>query len=138
MMKSRIYKEASFDASHRLPHYQGKCAQLHGHRWRVEVWVEGEIDMTTKILVDYNLIRSVVERFDHQVILDKDDPMTACLLQFQPVITTPGDPTSELLAQLIGEQIRDECVKNGSNARVAKVRVWEAPNCYAEYQPEGK
>ncbi len=92
--------------------------------------------MTTKILVDYNLITSVVERFDHQVILDKDDPMTFCLLQFQPVVTTPGDPTSELLAQLISEQIRDICVKNGSNARIAKIRVWESPSCYAEYQPE--
>ena len=64
--------------------------------------------------------------------------MTASLLQFQPVITTPGDPTSELLAQLICAQIRDECIKNGSDARVAKVRVWESPNCYAEFEPDGK
>ncbi len=44
LVATRIYKEVSFDASHRLLHYEGKCRNLHGHRWRVEVWLAGEID----------------------------------------------------------------------------------------------
>ena len=41
-MKVGIYKEVHLDTSHRLLHYKGKCANLHGHRWKVEVWIEGE------------------------------------------------------------------------------------------------
>jgi 6-pyruvoyltetrahydropterin/6-carboxytetrahydropterin synthase len=132
MMKTRIYKEVFFDATHRLLHYQGKCFNLHGHRWKVEVWIEGGIDETTKILVDYNVIKEVIERFDHQVVLNEQDPMVPCLQQFQQVITTPGDPTSELLAGLMRDLINRECEKTGSDARVTQLRVWESATCYAE------
>ncbi|NTU99814.1 MAG: 6-carboxytetrahydropterin synthase [Methanoregulaceae archaeon] len=131
-MTSRIYKRAHFDASHRLLHYQGKCANLHGHRWLVEVWIEGTVDSITGILVDYNKIREVVDRFDHQIILNKDDPMVTCISQFQEVITTRGDPTSELLAVIIRDQINDLCRESGVDARVKRIRVWESDTCYAE------
>jgi hypothetical protein len=37
--ETTIYKEVFFDASHRLLHYEGKCRNLHGHRWRrIRVW----------------------------------------------------------------------------------------------------
>ncbi|MDD1663639.1 MAG: 6-carboxytetrahydropterin synthase, partial [Methanomicrobiales archaeon] len=74
-MATRIYKEVSFDASHRLLHYEGKCRNLHGHRWKVEVWLAGEIDERPGILVDFNVVRDVIERFGHQVILNREDPM---------------------------------------------------------------
>jgi 6-pyruvoyltetrahydropterin/6-carboxytetrahydropterin synthase len=131
-MKTRIYKEAFFEASHRLIHYQGKCFRLHGHQWRVEVWMEGQVDEQTQILVDYNCIKTVVNRFDHQVILNRDDPMAECLSRYQDVVTTPGDPTSELLAQLIAQMINDECAEQGEDASVTKIRVWESTSCYAE------
>ena len=131
-MNSRIYKNAYFDASHRLLHYQGKCALLHGHRWKVEVWMEGRVDQVTGILADYNMIRETVESYDHQVILNEIDPMVACLMQFQPVITTPGDPTSELLAALLIKKIDLACKSAGLDATVVKIRVWESPTCFAE------
>ena len=131
-MNSRIYKNAYFDASHRLLHYQGKCACLHGHRWKVEVWVDGQVDPVTGILADYNMIRETIETYDHQVILNENDPMVACLTKFQPVITTPGDPTSELLAALIRARIDQACKSAGLDAPVVKIRVWESPTCFAE------
>lgn len=131
-MNSRIYKEAHFDASHRLLHYCGKCANLHGHRWKVEVWIEGTVDDTSMILMDYNAIKIIVDHFDHQIILNHDDPMVECVSQFQEVITTPGDPTSELLAMLIRDMIQGYCQEQGTQAVVSRVRVWESPTCYAE------
>ncbi|NYT04840.1 MAG: 6-carboxytetrahydropterin synthase [Methanomicrobiales archaeon] len=135
-MTTRIYKEAYFEASHRLLHYKGKCFRLHGHQWRVEVWMDGPVDAASCILVDYNLIKEVVHRYDHQVILNRDDPMVACLAQFQEVITTEGDPTSENLARLFADQIKRACTEQGIPARVAKIRVWESTSCYAEYSHE--
>lgn len=131
-MKTRIYKETFFEASHRLLHYEGKCSRLHGHPWRAEVWIDGEPDEITSILVDYNCIKKVVERFDHQVILNEADPMVSALTPFQEVITTRGDPSSELLSSLIGGLINEECSRYGLNAQVVRVRVWESVSCYAE------
>jgi len=131
-MITRIYKEVFFEATHRLIHYRGKCFRLHGHQWRVEVWIEGTADERTGIVLDYNCIKEVVGRFDHQVILNADDPMAASIETFHPVVTTPGDPTSELIAALIADMINAEAVRQGLDARVAKIRVWESTSCYAE------
>jgi 6-pyruvoyltetrahydropterin/6-carboxytetrahydropterin synthase len=131
-MNVAIYKEVQFDASHRLLHYKGKCANLHGHRWKVEVWIEGEPDATTGILVDYNVIREIVEKFDHQILLNAADPMAACIEKFQHVITTKGDPTSELLADLIRKDLARYCRSHKIAAKVTRIRVWESPSCFAE------
>jgi 6-pyruvoyltetrahydropterin/6-carboxytetrahydropterin synthase len=82
--------------------------------------------------VDYNLIRETIEQYDHQVILNEQDPMVRCLEQFQTVIRTPGDPTSELLADIIRVRINTECKTAGLDAVVVKIRVWESPTCFAE------
>ncbi len=131
-MTVAIYKEVQIDASHRLLHYKGKCANLHGHRWKVEVWIEGEPDATTGILLDYNIIKQAIGKYDHQIILNRDDPMAACIEKFQHVLTTPGDPTSELLARIFKEDLDGICHAQDIEAHVIKIRVWESPNCYAE------
>ncbi|MDI6866871.1 6-carboxytetrahydropterin synthase [Methanoculleus sp.] len=131
-MRARIYKEVFFEATHRLIHYRGKCFRLHGHQWRVEIWVEGTADERTGIVLDYNCIKEVVGRFDHQVILNKDDPMATCIEAFHPVVTTSGDPTSETLATVIADMINADAALQGSDARVVKIRVWESTSCYAE------
>ncbi len=131
-MRTRIYKEVFFEATHRLIHYRGKCFRLHGHQWRVQVWIEGTADERTGIVLDYNCIKEVVGQFDHQVILNAEDPMVASIEAFHPVVTTPGDPTSELIAALIADMIDAEAERQGLDARVAKIRVWESTSCYAE------
>ena len=131
-MRTRIYKEVFFEATHRLIHYRGKCFRLHGHQWRVQVWIEGTADERTGIVLDYNCIKEVVGQFDHQVILNAEDPMVASIEAFHPVVTTPGDPTSELIAALIAGMIDAEAKRQRLDARVAKIRVWESTSCYAE------
>ena len=131
-MKVGIYKEVQIDTSHRLLHYEGKCANLHGHRWKVEIWIEGEPDPATQILIDYSTIKKIVDKYDHQIILNHDDPMVSRIEEFHSVITTPGDPTSELMASLIRDDIHAFCRDQGIKATVPKIRVWESPTAYAE------
>ncbi len=66
------------------------------------------------------------------MILNADDPMAASIEAFHPVVTTPGDPTSELIAAQIADMINAEAARQGLDARVAKIRVWESTSCYAE------
>jgi 6-pyruvoyltetrahydropterin/6-carboxytetrahydropterin synthase len=137
-MKTRIYKEVQIDASHRLMHYNGKCANLHGHRWKIEVWVDGEPDTKTQIVIDYTTIKEVIGRYDHQIILNEADPMVPCIGKFQHVLTTPGDPTSELMAHLIRDDLNGFCKNHMIDASVKKIRVWESPNAFAELSDEDR
>jgi 6-pyruvoyltetrahydropterin/6-carboxytetrahydropterin synthase len=131
-MKVGIYKEVHIDTSHRLLHYIGKCANLHGHRWKIEVWIEGEPDPATQILIDYSLIKQVIEKYDHQIILNCDDPMVPRIQEFHAVITTPGDPTSELMAAIIRDDLYKVCRDLGITVTIPKIRVWESPTACAE------
>jgi 6-pyruvoyltetrahydropterin/6-carboxytetrahydropterin synthase len=131
-MKVGIYKEVQIDTSHRLLYYKGKCANLHGHRWKVEVWMQGEPDPGTQILIDYSLIKQVIDKYDHQIILNRDDPMVPRIEEFHQVISTPGDPTSELIAAIIRDDLHAICQKLGIKATVSKIRVWESPTSCAE------
>ena len=47
--------ESSFDAAHFLTNYDGKCSNIHGHRWRVVLEITGNPD--NGMVVDFNLIK---------------------------------------------------------------------------------
>lgn len=64
-MRYTLTKEFRFEASHRLPHHDGKCARLHGHSWRMVVAVEGDgllADGAKEgMLLDYAVMKAVVD-----------------------------------------------------------------------------
>jgi 6-pyruvoyltetrahydropterin/6-carboxytetrahydropterin synthase len=78
------------------------------------------------------LIKQVIDKYDHQIILNIDDPMVPRIQEFHQVITTPGDPTSELMAAIIRDDLYAVCRDQGITAIVSKIRVWESPTACAE------
>ncbi len=66
--------EASFDAAHFLTNYEGKCKNIHGHRWRVVLSIKG--DPCNGMVVDFNIIKKdlkeLCDYFDHTFIVEKD------------------------------------------------------------------
>jgi 6-pyruvoyltetrahydropterin/6-carboxytetrahydropterin synthase len=66
-----LFRKFTFEAAHRLPHVPDghKCGRLHGHSYRVTVHVEGEVDPSTGMVMDFADIKAavapVIERLDH-------------------------------------------------------------------------
>jgi 6-pyruvoyltetrahydropterin/6-carboxytetrahydropterin synthase len=63
-----------FDASHHLPHYKGKCERFHGHTYRLDVEVEGEVGKDGMVL-DFSELgkiveENVIEKLDHMNLND--------------------------------------------------------------------
>lgn len=96
-MYVELTREFRFEAAHRLPHVpqDHKCFRLHGHGYRVEVVVAGEVDETTGWLLDFGDIKAIVdplirERLDHRNLND-----------------VPGleNPTSEILCAWLWREI---------------------------------
>jgi 6-pyruvoyltetrahydropterin/6-carboxytetrahydropterin synthase len=93
-----IFREYAFEAAHRLPNVpEGhKCARLHGHSYRVEVHVRGNIDATTGWIMDFAKIdeafRPLKDQLDHGYLND-----------------VPGleNPTSENLSRWVWEGLVD-------------------------------
>jgi 6-pyruvoyltetrahydropterin/6-carboxytetrahydropterin synthase len=115
--------EETFAAGHALRGYRGKCENVHGHNYRVQVTVAGpELD-GTGLLVDFvelkRLMREVVARLDHQFINDLD-PFTTI------------NPSAENMAKYFYD-----CLAGGlppeSSLRVSQVKLWETDTASASY-----
>ena len=95
-MRVRLSKSFSFEAAHWLPTFpQGhKCRRVHGHSFRVEVVVEGEVDEQKGYLIDYGEIQRALEpirqQLDHHSLNE---------------IEGLENPTSEVLARWLWERL---------------------------------
>jgi len=71
-----VFREFTFEAAHRLPNVpEGhKCRRLHGHSYRVEVHVGGEVDLASGMVIDFADIKAafqpVLDRLDHYYLND--------------------------------------------------------------------
>ena len=116
--------EEEFSAAHALRGYRGKCENMHGHNWKVEVYVRGEQLDQVGMLVDFKQLKAATRRvmkyLDHQNLNE--------LKPFDNEI----NPSSEHLAGFILHKVAEEI----SDARVTvyKVRVWETPSTCATYE----
>lgn len=126
-----ITSESSFDAAHFLTNYEGKCKNIHGHRWRVVVTIKGEL--TNGMLVDFGDfkkdIKDLCDYFDHSFIVEKGslDKQLFDLLNKQFVLRVVEFRTT---AENFSKYIFEEMSKKYS---VKEVCVYETPNNCARY-----
>lgn len=113
-----IKVELSFSAAHNLRGYKGKCEELHGHNWKVEVVAaKAKLDKAGMVL-DFKYLKmklkAVLEKLDHKYLNN--------IAYFKKV-----NPTSENIAKYIFDSL-ESCVSG-----LRSVTVWESDNCCASY-----
>jgi len=111
-----------FAAAHRLENFNGKCEGLHGHNWKVEVFLAGEGLDSAGLLMDFGVVKArtkeVLEEIDHKYLNE--------LAAFRD-----RNPSSENLAcYLFG---RLGAIFNGEGVKVSRVNVWESDTSCASY-----
>jgi len=111
----------SFSGAHRLKGYRGKCENVHGHNWRVEVeLISGRLDKTG-ISVDFRIAKKVLDR----VLKKLDHTLLNDVAGFRD-----KNPSAENIARHIFDSIRNKFSKK---AKVKRVTVWETENAGASY-----
>ena len=70
-----ISKTFTFDSAHKLPFYEGKCSQLHGHTFKLIVSCAGETDKKSGMIIDFKEIKNIVseqviDKLDHSYLND--------------------------------------------------------------------
>lgn len=132
-------RRLGFDSGHRVTRHESKCRNVHGHRYEAEITVEGGLDHAGRV-VDFGAIKERVgtwidEHLDHGYIHAADDTVGPQLAaQGMKTYAMPprlGEPTAENLAALIGEVAERLLL----GLRVKQVRIWETPNCWADWFP---
>jgi 6-pyruvoyltetrahydropterin/6-carboxytetrahydropterin synthase len=108
----------------------GKCANRngHGHNYILEVTVSGEPNPATGFVIDLKWLKAVIEEkvlsaFDHRHLN----------LEVPEFAEGESIPTSENIAIAAWKRL-DEAVAETAGARLARVRVYETPEIFAEYR----
>lgn len=135
----QLTTEHSFDSAHFLAGYDGKCGNLHGHRWRVLLTVQSETlreDQRQKgMCVDFaelkKDLRTELDALDHVLIIEqgslRESTMKALQEEKFQVVEMPFRPTAENFARYFYELFTLK------GYPVAKVEVYETPNNSAVY-----
>ena len=118
-----VTKIVKFDAAHYLPNHEGKCKNLHGHTWKVEIKVSGQ--MEAGIIIDFTDLKKVI----NHAILEKLDH--SCLNDLGEASAYLSNPTAENLCLWISQQMVKPLTRYST--RVIRVRVWESEDSYAEW-----
>lgn len=123
-MRVRLSKTFRFEAAHHLPTFppEHKCRRLHGHSFRFEVVVEGDVDPAKGYLIDYGDIKkaadSLVRQLDHFYLNEIEglaNPTSEVLAHW---IFTRLKPVLPLLASIIVHETCTSACEYAGNARV--------------------
>jgi len=114
-----------FCSAHFLRNYQGKCANLHGHNWKIEVAFQSKNLNTNGIMVDFLDIGSALDKLleiiDHKNIND--------IPPFDQI-----NPTSENLARWFFDEIKQRMTDAAPAPHC--IKIWETPDAYASYMED--
>lgn len=117
-MKTSITKICTFAAAHSLPNHQGRCRNLHGHTYTLEVTVEGAIredGPAAGMVLDFADLEQAIE----DLVLSRLDH--SYLNEVLEVV-----PTAEAIAGWVFTVLRQRGLP------VNRVRLWESPTSHAD------
>jgi 6-pyruvoyltetrahydropterin/6-carboxytetrahydropterin synthase len=89
-----LTKKFNFNSAHKLPNYKGKCKNLHGHTYHLEITIQGKADKKTGMIIDFYDLEKIIEN----QILNKIDH---CYLN-----DFVKNPTTENIANWIWEKLK--------------------------------
>lgn len=114
--------ETQFSAAHQLRGYKGKCENLHGHNWRIQVVITAEKLNDIGLAMDFHELKKIT----NELILTLDHSVLNEMFPFTEI-----NPSSENIAKWMYDSIKKKL--NNNNIAVASVTVWEAETASATY-----
>ena len=142
----RITRRLEFDSGHRIPEQQSQCRHLHGHRYAIEITLQGDIirqagSPLNGMVMDFSDVKALakqhlVDAWDHAFLIWRGDTLLLSFLESLPghkTVVLDVVPTAENLAtvafNMLERVYRDSY---GNHLRLERVRLYETPNCWAD------
>jgi len=139
----RLTRVFRFDMAHVLRNYPGKCKNIHGHTYQLEVTVKGipcneETSPKKGMLIDFSDFKNLIEVeiisvWDHALMIHQDsDPELLMALKnnYEKIITTPFQPTTENMVCELAAVIKKILP---SDLQLFSLRLYETEKSFAEW-----
>ena len=143
-----ITRKLEFDAGHRIPDHRSQCRNLHGHRYVLEITLQGEIVETEGapdrgMVMDFADVKALamehlVNKWDHAFIVYARDEVVRSFLETMAdhkTVVLDRIPTVENLAaeafRILSDVYNDHY---GVDLKLKRVRLYETPNCWADVE----
>lgn len=136
----KIAKEFSFDMAHMLDGHDGKCKNLHGHTYKLQVEIAGELHTDgakSGMVMDYSDLKAIVKKhildpMDHAFIYDETSERECKVAELlnsldSKTFALPTRSTAEQMAKYIFDTL------DALGLPVSLIRLWETPTSYCEY-----
>ncbi|MET0381939.1 MAG: 6-carboxytetrahydropterin synthase QueD [Burkholderiaceae bacterium] len=141
-----ITKRLEFDAGHRIPQHESQCRNLHGHRYALEITLEGEpVDDPAAsdhgMLMDFSDVKAIakahlVDLWDHAFLVHEGDALIRDLLARIPdhkTVVLSRVPTAENLVATAFEILDPLYAAHfGNGLTLKKLRLYETPTSWAD------
>lgn len=150
MMTTSIRRWVETDTGHRVPNHKSKCKHMHGHRYRWEAEVEGDVVTEQGVseegmLIDFSDVSKILNEkihdvVDHAFIVYENDEEALAAMAIMGdghrTVTVPFIPTAENLAKWAFEQVSPYIeTAYGNSLRLAAFHVRETPKSWATWRP---
>ena len=144
MSKIRITKQFNFETGHALYGYDGKCRNVHGHSYKLNVTVIGEPisdknDVKFGMVIDFGDLKKIVkseivDKFDHATVFNKNTPHIELAQELRNrdhhVILVDYQPTSENMVIDFAEKIQNRLP---GHIQLHSLKLQETESSFAEW-----
>ncbi len=145
-MVTIIRRYVETDTGHRVPNHKSKCRHMHGHRYRFEAEIEGDVVDVEGVseqgmLIDFSDVSQILNEHIHDIIdhafvvYDKDEVLLEMFKSLPPahrIVKVPFIPTAENLAKWAFEQVSPHIkTAYGNKLRLTAMHVRETPKSWA-------
>ena len=141
-----ITRKLEFDAGHRIPDHKSQCRNLHGHRYTLEITLQGQVieqegSSDNGMIMDFSDVKALakqhlVDVWDHAFLVYEKDVTVRDFLGTLPghkTVIIQQIPTVENLARAAFTILKAAYQDHyGTGLRLHKLVLHETPNCWAE------
>ena len=132
----KVCKKYEVESGHMLSKHKGTCRFPHGHSRVIEVIVKSDNLDDNDMVVDFKELKGLIEqtcsKYDHSMMINKSDKMHNAFYNAynKQIISTPCDPTTEVMAKMIYCDIKAHL---SDGVELERIRVSETSSSWAEY-----
>ena len=130
-MKQIVWKEFTFDSAHKLENTEkcdyGKCNNIHGHTYKLQVGIENETNPDTSMVINFNDLKKIVNEkiidvVDHSFLNESMQKLKEGIYH----------TTCEVMAVIFQEILQNEFKKILGDKVKVSIRLWETPTSFME------